>query len=119
MGRVMAAGHAVKRGPHPMDSLSLSPRTLAAALLAGLAMLVSPASAAAQEPTPTVEDTLLSSTVTGSGRPEAPVRFVGTRRAKTPPRFAKTPPRARRARSRIRAGVFGSVKRPARARVAI
>jgi hypothetical protein len=76
-------------------------------------MLLAPAQATALEPTAMVEEAPQSSTVTGSGRPEAPVRFAGTRRAKTPPRAHRAP------RSRTRAGVFGWVKRPARFGVAI
>ena len=82
-------------GPVEMHPASLSPRGLAATVLAGLALLLLPASASAQEPV-LVGDAPQSSTVSDSGRPDVDVGFVRTRQAQPQPRVR----RARRAKAR-------------------
>jgi hypothetical protein len=96
-----------------MNSTSLSPRGLAATALAGLALLLLPASAVAQaEPAP-VGDALQSSTVTGSGRPDVDLGFSRTQgpEPKTHVRRAR--------RGKPRAAVFGTVKRIRSGRILI
>jgi hypothetical protein len=84
-----------------MDSASLSPRGLAAVLLAGLAMLLFPASASAQDGVVyQLEDDPQSSTISGSGRPVVHVRCVRRQRAKGTVRIR---------RESTRAAVFGNV----------
>jgi hypothetical protein len=78
-----------------MHSASLSPRGLAAALLAGLAMLLFPASASAQDGVVyQLEDDPQSSTISGSGRPVVHVRCVQRQRPKAAARVRGERPRA-------------------------
>jgi hypothetical protein len=95
-----------------MHSGSPSPRGLAATALVGLALLILPASASAQEPAPW-GDPPQSMSVMGSGRPNVDAGMVRTR-------FDEPKARVRRGhRTKVRAAAFGKVKRTKPGRVFI
>jgi hypothetical protein len=115
MGPVTAASAAATSDTH-MNSASLSPRELAATVLAGLALLLLPASASAQaEPAP-VGDAPQSLSVTGSGRPDVDLDLFRSKGAE-PKGQVRRVQRVRRAQAST--ALFGTVKRTKTGRIAI